>query len=76
MVSYDITERKQLRWSFKQGKRLLQSLIYNIPLEFYARDKDRKIFMQSSRSIETWGDLNGKTVDDHMIDESIKKLWK
>ncbi len=75
IVSYDITERKQVEIQLKAREALLQSLIYNIPLEFYARDKNRKVFMQSARSIEKWGDLSGKTVDYHQIDESIKKLW-
>jgi len=75
IVSYDITERKQVEIQLKAREALLQSLIYNIPLEFYARDKDRKVFMQSARSIEKWGDLSGKTADYHQIDESIKKLW-
>ena len=75
IVSYDITDRKKTEIALKESEALLKSLIYNIPLEFYARDKDRKVFMQSSRSIGKWGDLYGTTVDYYSIDNSIKKLW-
>ncbi len=75
MISYDITERKHAEMELQASEALLQSLIYNIPLEFYARDEEKKVFMQSARSIEKWGDLSGKSVEDHQIDVSLKKLW-
>ena len=76
IVAYDITDRKQAEMELKESETLLQSLIYNLPLDFYARDRNGKMFMQSARSIEKWGDQTGMTVDVIKVEDSIKKKWR
>jgi len=75
IVSYDITERKHTEIALKEREALLQSMIFSIPLQFYAYGRDGKIFMQSERSLNKLGNLFGMRIDDLPIDESLKKLW-
>ncbi|MBN2016766.1 MAG: PAS domain S-box protein [Candidatus Cloacimonetes bacterium] len=76
IISYDITERKKIEMELKEREAFLQSLIYNIPLDFYTRDKEGKVIMQSAKSIQKWGDLRGLTINDLDIKDSLKKLWR
>jgi len=74
-IGYDITGRKQAEIELKERDALLQSMIFSIPLQFYAYGRDGKIFMQSERSLNKLGNLFGMRIDDLPIDESLKKLW-
>jgi len=76
IVAYDITERKRAEMEIKESEALLQALIYNLPIDFYASDKKGKVFMQSARSIESWGDQTGKSVKDIAVDDHQKKTWE
>jgi len=74
-IGYDITGRKQAEIELKERDALLQSMIFSIPLQFYAYGRDGKIFMQSERSLNKLGKLFGMRTDDLPIDETLKKLW-
>ncbi len=60
----------------KKQETLMQALLKNIPLDFWARDRELRIIMQSDISISNWGDLQKKTSDSLQPDKHILKAWK
>ena len=51
----DITAEKQARIQLAQREAMLSSMLENLPVDFWARDKDGRGIIQSRLSKEHWG---------------------
>nr|WP_321465152.1 PAS domain-containing protein [uncultured Desulfobulbus sp.] len=72
----DITERKQSESELVAKDALLQAMVRNLPFDFWVRDTEQRIIMQSDESIRFWGDLVGTTPNDEQSHEDIVKHWE
>ena len=59
----DITAEKQARTQLAQREAMLSSMLENLPVDFWARDKDGRGVIQSRLSKEHWGDFCGPLFD-------------
>ena len=62
--------------SFARQKALLQTILRNLPFDFWARDLKQKIIMQSDASVRLWGDLSATDIDEAQVSEEILQTWK
>ncbi len=62
--------------SFARQKALMQTILRNLPFDFWARDREQKIIMQSDASVRLWGDLSTTAVDEAQVPEEIRQTWK
>ena len=55
---------------------LLQAMLRNLPFDFWARDLDENIIVQSDASVRLWGDLSTTRVVDADVSEQIRGTWR
>jgi len=55
---------------------LMQAMLRNLPLDFWARDLNENIIIQSDASVRLWGDLSTTRVDDADVSEEIRSTWR
>ena len=55
---------------------LMQAMLRNLPFDFWARDLNENIIMQSDASVRLWGDLSTTRVDDADVPEEIRSTWR
>lgn len=55
---------------------LMQAMLRNLPFDFWARDLEENIIIQSDTSVRLWGDLSTTKVDEADVSEDIRKTWK
>jgi len=55
---------------------LMQAILRNLPFDFWARDLDGKIIMQSDASVRLWGDLAASRVEETDIPDTIRNTWQ
>ncbi len=53
----------------------LSDLFNNLPFDFWIVDSSRCYIYQNKFSLENWGDVLGKSIDELNVEESIKKIW-
>lgn len=54
----------------KKHEGYLRTLIDNMPLEFWSIDKNLTVLMQNSKSMETWGNKVGRSIEELNLDGS------
>lgn len=59
----DITAEKEARIQLAQREAMLSSMLENLPVDFWARDKDGRGIIQSRLSKEHWGDFCSANFD-------------
>lgn len=72
----DITEAKRDRDALTRQDALLQALLRNLPFDFWARDLDRRIIIQSDASVRLWGDLADIAMDETEVSPEILQSWQ
>lgn len=77
----NIDEKKKFQNELEKSKKLLQTIILNLPLACYACDIDGQIILQSQVSIDRWGNMIGKSFDDlpfdnFAVNNTLKQKWK
>jgi PAS domain S-box-containing protein len=72
----DITKTKKAEYELRQREAILNSIIKNLPFDFWARNKDGICFIQNKKSIQHWGNQNNKKTEDQEAPQELKKLWQ
>lgn len=72
---YDITESRRVSEDLVRKEALLQAMIRNLPFDFWARDLDLRVIMQSRESIRSWGDLLNHPEMEEKIDPQSHIDW-
>jgi len=71
----DEEARKQADASLRTEDALLSAMLRNLPFDFWARDADERMIMQSDESLRLWGDLSGVSMDEAGIPREIVQAW-
>lgn len=71
-----VTDSSQAKETLARQDALLQAIVRNLPFDFWARDLDENIIMQSDASVRLWGDLSTTRVDDADVSEEIRSTWR
>ena len=72
----DVTERKNSEVQLIHKDALLKAMLRNLPFDFWARDLDQRIIMQSDESIRCWGDLYGTIPSATPLANEIINHWE
>lgn len=72
----DITERRESEEALLKKEALLQAMLRNLPFDFWARDTNQRVIMQSDESVRLWGDLSRNGMSEYLLDEQTLKLWE
>lgn len=72
----DITERRESEEALLKKEALLQAMLRNLPFDFWARDTNQRVIMQSDESVRLWGDLSCNGMSENLLDEQTLKLWE
>ncbi len=72
----DITAEKQARTQLAQREAMLSSMLENLPVDFWARDRDGRGIIQSRLSKEHWGDFCGPNFDVQPRHPRNAEKWK
>ncbi len=75
-LTQDVTERRRAEEALRRSEALLRTMIRSLPVDFWARDLDGKIILQSERSVQLWGDLRGTGQDDARFDKATLDVWR
>ena len=72
----DITSQREVAETLDRKDALLQAMLRNLPFDFWARDNDGRIVMQSDTSVALWGDLMATVPDQAEVGGEILENWK
>ncbi len=76
LVRRNVKKHRYNAKKLKEGEAVLQSVIDNIPFDFWARDCHEVCFLQNGKSKSFWGDLIGKTPEEFNISDKMFELWQ
>ncbi|MFP5238308.1 MAG: PAS domain-containing protein, partial [Acidobacteriota bacterium] len=68
--------RTKAEEALRAREALLQAILRDLPFDFWARDTNHHIIMQSNESIRLWGDLSRVSVSDSYRSSDTSKIWK
>jgi PAS domain S-box-containing protein len=72
----DVTQQVADREALRRSEALLRTMIRSLPVDFWARDLDGKIILQSDRSVQLWGDLRGTGTEDVRFGKATLDVWR
>jgi len=72
----DISERKFAEENLRESEAYLRAIIENMPVDFFAIDRNRYYTMQSPTSIQAIGSVIGQRSNEIDVDESLKTAWE
>ena len=79
----DITDRKRAEEALKEANvvlaqkdALLRSMLLNLPFDFWARDLQQNMLIQSRESVRMWGDLTGTAFHEADFTPEYLEVWK
>ena len=62
--------------ALRANEALLQAVLRDLPFDFWARDINHRIIMQSNESIRLWGDLSRVSVAESYCTSDTSRIWK
>jgi len=68
--------RLQAQATLRRNESLLRTMLTNLPFDFWARDAEQRIFLQSEMSRDIWGDQTGKRPEDTPVPAAALDLWR
>lgn len=74
-ISRDVTLLKQSEEALARKDALLKAMLRNLPFDFWARDLDQRIIMQSDESVRLWGDLIQSSLSEEPLAEMTRTRW-
>ncbi|MBN2412723.1 PAS domain S-box protein [candidate division KSB1 bacterium] len=72
----DITKRKKAENALREREALLNSVIENLPFDFWARDLTGRCFLQNVVSKKYWGNLIGNMPEEQNVSALTLNLWE
>lgn len=72
----EIAERQRAEEALRASESLLKTAIDNMPIEFWARDREQRCIMQSALVARNWGDQLGKGIEESGVDEEAQAIWR
>ncbi len=72
----DTEARKQAELTLREREALLLAMLESLPFDFWARDSDMRVFMQSRECVRIWGELRGKDFNNPDIPPETLELWR
>ncbi|WP_156902509.1 PAS domain S-box protein [Desulfomicrobium escambiense] len=72
----DITSQREVAETLDRKDALLRAMLRNLPFDFWARDNEGRIVMQSEASVALWGDLMATVPDQAEVAGEILENWK
>lgn len=76
VTARDVTEHVRASAALEQKEALLQAMIHTLPFDFWARDAEQRIIMQSEASIRLWGDLSDDPEALHRAEQEYGDQWR
>ncbi len=76
ILTEDITARKRAEEELRARESLLRSVVDNIPLEFWARDREGRCFMENAELVKHWGSLLGTRIEDTAASPQDLAIWR
>ncbi|HPJ35700.1 MAG TPA: histidine kinase dimerization/phosphoacceptor domain -containing protein, partial [Spirochaetota bacterium] len=61
--------------ALRESEATLETLVDNIPVEFWAMDRDLRYTMQNLTSIRNYGDVRGKKIEELDVPDDVKQQW-
>jgi len=75
IITENITERKLAEQELESKDALLGAMLRNLPFDFWARDMEQRVIMQSDESVRLWGDLMQNQGLDQGLDKRTVERW-
>ncbi len=72
----DVSEQKRAEQDLARKDALLRAMLRNLPFDFWARDNDDRVVMQSDESVRLWGDLTTDPARELCCRESTLEAWR
>jgi len=72
----DITEQVLADEALAHKDALLQAMVRNLPFDFWARDLDQNVVIQSDASVRLWGDLGSVGIEESEVVPEVLEAWK
>ena len=68
--------RVEVEKALREREVLLEAMLKNLPVDFWARDREMRCIMQSAISIQSWGDHRGGEFDAGDQDGETARQWE
>lgn len=76
IAAIDTTEKRKTEEALRISEAQLRSAMQSFPFDFWMCDNGGRYIAQNELSVQNWGDLVGKGVDELEIPDNVKELWE